>query len=63
MGGKFFEILLGKPKGGIQYFVVVQWGGDLSRLVNFFLKSCKNNLSILIWGHVQNINSLAVAMS
>ena len=42
--------------------MVVQWG-KLLRLVNFFLMSCINNLSILIWGHVQNINSLKVAMS
>ena len=51
-------------RGRIQCFVVVQWGGgDTSRLVNFFLMSWKNNLSILIWGHVQNISSLTVAMS
>ena len=42
-------------KGGIQYFVVVQWE-NLSRLVNFFLMSCKNNHSIFICGHLQNIN-------
>ena len=49
-------------KGGIQCFVVVQWR-NMSRLVNIFLMSCKNKLSILIWVHVQNINSLTFAMS
>ena len=37
--------------------------GNLSRLVNFFWMSCKNNLAIFIWGHAQSINSLTVAMS
>ena len=46
---------MGGKKGGIQYFVVVQWE-NLSRLVNFFLMSCKNNHSIFICGHLQNIN-------
>ena len=51
-----------EQKGGVQCFVVVN-GGDLSRLVNFFSMNCKNNLFICIWGHVQNINSLAVAVN
>ena len=63
VGEIFSEILLeGTKRGGIQCFMVVQWG-NLSRLVNFFLMSCKNNLFILIWGRVQNINYLTVAMS
>ena len=51
-----------EQKGGVQCFVVVN-GGDLSRLVNFFSMNCKNNLFICIWGQVQNINSLAVAVN
>ena len=45
----------GTKRGGIQYFVVVQWE-NLSRLVNVFLMSCKNNHCIFICGHLQNIN-------
>ena len=32
-----------------------QWR-EFLKLVNFFLMSCKNNLSIVIWIHVRNIN-------
>ena len=40
--------------------------GELIEAGQFFLRSCKNNLSIPIWDHVQNINSqffFTVAMS
>ena len=54
-GGIFCEILVkGTKRGGFNVFFS---GGDLLRLVYFFLMSCKNSLTILIWGHVQNINS------
>ena len=51
----------GDKKGRIQYFVVVQWR-ELVEVGQFYLMSCTNNLSILIWGHVQNINSFTAAM-
>ena len=44
---------MGEQTGGIQCFVIVRWG-NLLRLGNFFFMSCKNNLAILIQGHVQN---------
>ena len=54
-GGFFCEILVEETKrGGFNLFFS---GENLLRLVCLFLMSCKNNLSIFIWGHVQNINS------
>ena len=63
--GEFFWKFCGEEgtKGGDSMFCGSSVGENLLTLVNFFLMSCKNNLSILIWRHVQNINSLTVATS
>ena len=52
----------GEKRGDLMFCGSAYWG-NLSRLDNFFLMSCKNNLPIFIWSHVWNINSLAVAVS
>ena len=57
----FSEILVGEQKWGNSMFCV-GLVGNLLMLVNFFWTSFKNILSILIWGHVQSINSLPVAV-
>ena len=62
VGGFFLKFQCANKNRAIQCVVVVQWGNLLS-LVYFFLISCKNNTSILIWGHVQNISSPTVAIS
>ena len=58
----FSEILVGRTKRGDSVFCSSLVGGNLSRLVNFFWMTCKNNLFIVIWGQVQNIISLAMSL-
>ena len=70
MGGMFSEIsvvVVGVGGGGW----VGGWGedsmfcgssvGGTFRGWSIFSMSCKNNLTILIWGHVHNMNSVTVA--
>ena len=56
VGGIFSKILVGEwgnKKGEFNVLSLFD-GGNLLRLGNFFFMSCKNNLAILIQGHVQN---------
>ena len=67
-GREVSEVLVVGTKRG-SCFVIVLWcfvivqQGSLLRLVRFFLTSCKNNLSILVWGHLQNVDSGTIAMT